>query len=233
MNSSVLLATVAVLLFSSCSAGKYAVHPFYKGLPDEQQIVSIVFDELLGLHHCGGELTDEAQTKYHFRERFRDRDVMARVLDSLKSLPDSVRCIVYVGDATIGTCCFGCPGDTGKRSIPALDVDRVFVGVDASWYPLICRWQAPSRVPRPFDVSWVHTRYRYDIRNEGSERAREHIFDPVTMHFSMIAFDDDARRACIYTRMKCGGLCGSEDMWFLRKTGAGWKLDERKNLSVS
>ena len=234
-NSCVILAAAAAMLLSSCSAGKYPLNPFYKGLPDEQQIVSIVFDELLGDRHCGGWPSYETQTRYNLRERFRDRDAMMWILDSLKSLPDSVRCIVYVEDTTISISgrFFSCLDDAGQGSIPALSVQGVFWGVDASWYPLICRWQELSRASKPFNVSWVHTRYRYRVRNARSYDARADIFEPVSVRFSVIAFDDEGTRACMYARMHCGPLCASEDMWFLRKTTAGWVLEEVKNLSRS
>jgi hypothetical protein len=234
-NSCVILAAAAAMLLCSCSAGKFPLQPFYKGLPDEQQIVSIVFDEMLGDRHCGGWPSYETQTRYNLRERFRDRDAMMWILDSLKSLPDSVRCIVYVEDTTISISgrFFGCPGDTGKQWRPALAVDPRLPGIDASWYPLICRWQEFSRASKPFDVSWVHTRYRYRVRNARSYDARVDIFEPVSVRFSVVAFDDEGARACMYTRMHCGPLCASEDMWFLRNTTAGWILEEVKNLSRS
>ena len=233
MNPSAFLAAAASMILCSCSAGKYPFQPFYSGLPDRQQIVSIVFDELLGPGFCRSWPSYEAQTRYDFRERFRDRTVMEQILDSLASLPDSVRCIVYVGDTTLSGCCSEACDEAGKRSVPDSIFSQAYFDVDPSWYPLICRQHAVSRVSKPFDVSSVHTRYRYHIRNARSHDRQTDIFDPVTVQFSMIGFDEDETRACIYTSMYCGPLCASWDLWFLRKTRAGWKLEALKNLGAS
>jgi hypothetical protein len=224
-----------IILFFTFLVSCNNISPIFNSdIGEENEIINIVFDATVG--------HDTLWTK-HFKlpviSRLPSIQLTDEYLIEVEKIKKERKNISARLDTSVLFVFF--PDSTSKfpnnidiiSTLKPLNYEANFPDIDSSFRPLIYKL-VNSTQSRHLDISAIKTNFKYKLEySRNREKYPSDIVVIGNITISRVVFNENKTKACVYSEIRCGGLCAGGAIIFLDKNDGIWTIIGQKDLWVS